>query len=162
MPYYCAIVSCEMSFDRYSDIKKVLQNCDTGASSCPCFPALSFCTCVGGTGLCVCPVARYMAWTHNIRSCSSSLKQNIKPINKLVPQTIKLLIIRFANAKIHGRLVQLFNTSLSMRKIWGSTPGKVKLDTISPTARHCYVSSELCWSGAKQRRLALLLAERLG
>lgn len=46
-----------------------------GASSWGTFPplALSFCTWVGGTGLCDCPVALYMAWTHKIRSCSSSL-----------------------------------------------------------------------------------------
>lgn len=52
-----------------------LQNCEMGASSWGTFPplALSFCTWVGGTGLCDCPVARYMAWTHKMRSCSSSL-----------------------------------------------------------------------------------------
>ena len=35
--------------------------------------AFSFWTWVGGTGLCDCPVARYMAWTQRMRSCSSSL-----------------------------------------------------------------------------------------
>lgn len=46
-----------------------------GASNWGTFPplALSFWTWVGGTGLWDCPVARYMAWTHKMRSCSSSL-----------------------------------------------------------------------------------------
>lgn len=52
-----------------------LQNWEIGASSWGTFPplAFSFCTWVGGTGLWDWPVARYMAWTHRIRSCSSSL-----------------------------------------------------------------------------------------
>lgn len=52
-----------------------LQNWEIGASIWGTFPplAFSFCTWVGGTGLWDCPVARYMAWTHRIRSCSSSL-----------------------------------------------------------------------------------------
>lgn len=52
-----------------------LQNWEIGASSWGTFPplAFSFCTWVGGTGLWDWPVALYMAWTHRIRSCSSSL-----------------------------------------------------------------------------------------
>lgn len=52
-----------------------LQNWEIGASIWGTFPplAFSFCTWVGGTGLWDWPVARYMAWTHRIRSCSSSL-----------------------------------------------------------------------------------------
>lgn len=52
-----------------------LQNWEIGASSWGTFPplAFSFCTWVGGTGLWDWPVARYMAWTHRMRSCSSSL-----------------------------------------------------------------------------------------
>lgn len=52
-----------------------LQNWDMGASSCGAAPPLelSFCTWVGGTGLCDWPVARYIACTQRILSCSSSL-----------------------------------------------------------------------------------------
>lgn len=52
-----------------------LQNWDIGASSWGAVPPLelSFWTWVGGTGLCDWPVARYIACTHRIRSCSSSL-----------------------------------------------------------------------------------------
>lgn len=52
-----------------------LQNWEMGASiwaEAPPFE-LSFWTWVGGTGLWDWPVARYMAWTHRMRSCSSSL-----------------------------------------------------------------------------------------
>lgn len=52
-----------------------LQNWEMGASIWAEAPPLelSFWTWVGGTGLWDWPVARYMAWTHRIRSCSSSL-----------------------------------------------------------------------------------------
>lgn len=52
-----------------------LQNWEMGASICAAAPLLefSFWTWVGGTGLCDWPVARYMACTHRMRSCSSSL-----------------------------------------------------------------------------------------
>lgn len=52
-----------------------LQNWDMGASSCGAVLPLelSFWTWVGGTGLWDWPVALYMACTHSIRSCSSSL-----------------------------------------------------------------------------------------
>lgn len=55
--------------------KKNLQNCEMGASSWGAVPPLelSFWTCVGGTGLCDWPVARYIACTQRILSCSSSL-----------------------------------------------------------------------------------------
>ena len=44
-------------------------------------------------------------------------------------------------------------TLLSVKEVWGSIPGLVKSDTVSPTARHrCDASSELCYSGAKPRR----------
>ena len=48
-----------------------------------------------------------------------------------------------------GLLAQLLRRSLSMREIWGSIPGPIKSDAVSPTARHrCDVSSELCYPGA--------------
>lgn len=52
-----------------------LQNWEMGASIWAEAPPLefSFWTWVGGTGLWDWPVARYIAWTHRIRSCSSSL-----------------------------------------------------------------------------------------
>lgn len=52
-----------------------LQNWEMGASIWAEAPPLelSFWTWVGGTGLWDWPVARYMAWTHKMRSCSSSL-----------------------------------------------------------------------------------------
>lgn len=52
-----------------------LQNWEMGASIWAEAPPLelSFWTWVGGTGLWDWPVARYMAWTHRMRSCSSSL-----------------------------------------------------------------------------------------
>lgn len=52
-----------------------LQNWEMGASIWAEAPPLelSFWTWVGGTGLWDWPVARYMAWTHRILSCSSSL-----------------------------------------------------------------------------------------
>ena len=52
-----------------------LQNWEMGASIWAEAPPLelSFWTCVGGTGLWDWPVARYMACTHRMRSCSSSL-----------------------------------------------------------------------------------------
>ena len=52
-----------------------VQNWEMGASNCGAVPPLelSFWTCVGGMGLWDCPVARYMAWTHRMRSCSSLL-----------------------------------------------------------------------------------------
>ena len=41
----------------------------------------------------------------------------------------------------------------SARKVWGSIPGSVKSDVVSPSARHrCDVSSELCCPGVKPRR----------
>ena len=37
----------------------------------------------------------------------------------------------------------MVTTSLSVREVWGSVPGPVKSDTVSPTARHrCDISSE--------------------
>ena len=52
---------------------------------------------------------------------------------------------------------------LLVRKVGGLIPGPVKLDTVSPTARHrCDVSSELCCPGAKPQRWAPLFVIRLG
>ena len=54
-----------------------------------------------------------------------------------------------------GRLVQFYGTSLSVREVWGSIPGPVKSNTVSPTARHRVdVSSELCYPSAETRRWA--------
>ena len=62
-----------------------------------------------------------------------------------------------------ARLAQLSTTSLSVREVWGSIPGPVKSDTVSPTARHrCDVSSELCSPGAKPRRWVPSLVTRFG
>ena len=53
--------------------------------------------------------------------------------------------------------------TLSVREVWGSIPGPVKSDTVSPTTRHrCDVSSELCSPGAKPRRWAPQLVTRFG
>lgn len=56
-------------------VSSYLQNWEMGASIWAEAPPLelSFWTWVGGTGLWDWPVARYMAWTHRMRSCSSSL-----------------------------------------------------------------------------------------
>ena len=54
---------------------------------------------------------------------------------------------------ITGRLTQLLMTPLSMTKVWGSIPGPVKWDTVSPTAgRRCVVFSELSCSSVMPRR----------
>lgn len=69
-----------------------LQNWEMGASIWAEAPPLefSFWTWVGGTGLWDWPVARYMAWTHRMRSCSSSLaKITVSPsftaLKKVLP-----------------------------------------------------------------------------
>ena len=55
------------------------------------------------------------------------------------------------------------NTSFSVRGVWGSIPRLVKLDTVSPTARHhCDVFFELCCPGTMQQRWASPLITRFG
>ena len=55
------------------------------------------------------------------------------------------------------------STSLLVREVWVSIPGKIKSDTVSPQARYrCNVSSNLCSPGAKSRRLASPLVTRFG
>ena len=67
------------------------------------------------------------------------------------------------NDKANGRLAQLLSTLLSLREVWGSIPGPVKFDTVSPTARHrCDVFLELCHPGAKPRRWTPPLVTRFG
>ena len=51
------------------------------------------------------------------------------------------------------KLFARLKTLLTVREVWGSIPGTVKSDTVSPTARHCGdVSSELYSPGAEQCR----------
>ena len=58
---------------------------------------------------------------------------------------------------------QWLKTSLLVREVLGSILGLVKLDTVSPSARHrCDVSSELCRPGANPRRLIPPLVTRFG
>ena len=53
--------------------------------------------------------------------------------------------------------------TLSVREVWGSIPGPVKLDVMSPAARYrSDVSSEMCCPGAKPRRWTLPLVARFG
>ena len=60
---------------------------------------------------------------------------------------------------ITGLFAQLLKTSLSVLDVWGSIPGPVKLDAVSPPLR-CYFGAVLC--GAKPRRRAPPLVTRLG
>ena len=54
---------------------------------------------------------------------------------------------------VTNRLAQFSSALLSVREVWGSIPGSVKSDTVSPTVRHrCDVSWELCCTGAKPQR----------
>ena len=51
----------------------------------------------------------------------------------------------------------------SKQPVVGLIPGSVKSETVSPTAcQHCDVSSELCYSSAKPRRLVSPLVTRFG
>ena len=59
--------------------------------------------------------------------------------------------------------ISSFRFPQSVLEAWGSIPGPVKLDTVSPTIRHrCDVSSELCCPGAKPRRWAPPPVTRFG
>ena len=59
------------------------------------------------------------------------------------------------------RLAQLFGTLLLLREVSGSIPEPIKLDTVSPTARHrCKVSLKLCCPGVKPRKRPSSLVTR--
>ena len=83
----------------------------------------------------------------------------------LLVLVIKQLIMRqsFNRDYLTGGLPQtVFKTLLSVWEVWGSNPGSLKLNTVSPIARHrCDYSSQLCYPGAKPRRWAPPLITRL-
>ena len=51
----------------------------------------------------------------------------------------------------HRAVSSVVRTMLTVREVWGSNPGSVKLDTVSPTACHCGDVSSNC-VGAMPRR----------
>ena len=110
----------------------------------------------------------------NSTSLQWDLTQNTPPNSRLVIVVAAMLIS--APSPQHDKeydkrkdllqnqpVISVVCTLLSVREVWGSIPGSVKSDTVSPTACHrCDVSSELCCQGAKQRRWAPLLVTRFG
>ena len=68
------------------------------------------------------------------------------------------------NSSQIGWLAWRWNTALLATDVWGSIPGPVKSDAVSPTARHRWdaSSSELCCPGAKPQKWALSLVTHFG
>lgn len=142
----------------YTENVEYLQNWDIGASNCGAAPPLelSFCTWVGGTGLCDWPVARYMACTHRIRSCSSSLAKitvspsftalkNVRPPSRPGPraQTIHTAVVNHAlkyTAKInhHHYLYALIQVSSNWAWIFNSKQG-FSFSFFMGGAQHCHM-----------------------
>lgn len=108
-----------------------LQNWDIGASSWGAVPPLelSFWTWVGGTGLCDWPVARYIACTHRIRSCSSSLAKitvspsftalkNVRPPSRpegwTVEEVLNLWLNRITNMAIKSKTIDRNPSEMSI------------------------------------------------
>ena len=72
------------------------------------------------------------------------------------PSYFHLFYYTISNWKNYRSISLVAKTLLSVREVWGSNTGSVKLDTVSPTARHprCDVSSKQCSPVATSRRQA--------